>query len=250
MQTTLVIQSHRMPLPHAWLTPCLASVKAWAASRAFDYRFLDDELFTPVAADLLEKTAAQPVVATDIARLYWLQKMLDHGYETVIWADADVLLFAPDRLLLPDTPCAFGRENWVQQDANGKLRNHRKIHNAFMMFRRGNTLLPFYIETAERLLRQNSGSMPPQFIGPKWLSALHNFSAQPVIESVDMLSPPVLKDWLAGGGDALRMHQRKTTSRLAGFNLCASSCERGAVSNDEMVRLVDGLLTGRLIREL
>lgn len=27
----LVLQSHRLPLPAAWLVPCLASVRAWTA---------------------------------------------------------------------------------------------------------------------------------------------------------------------------------------------------------------------------
>ena len=45
LNKTLVIQSHRMPLPAPWMQRCLDSVRTWAEARGFDYRFLDDELF-------------------------------------------------------------------------------------------------------------------------------------------------------------------------------------------------------------
>jgi hypothetical protein len=67
-----------------------------------------------------------------------------------------------------------------------KLRAYVKVRNAFLMFRKGNHFLDFYTATAQRLLRLNQGSMPPQFIGPKLLTALHNVAICPVMETAGM----------------------------------------------------------------
>lgn len=244
MPHTLVIQSHRTPLPYAWLTRCLDSVRGWCESNRFAYRFLNDELFDGVQADLLEKVAHQKVIASDLARLKVLQQALREGFETVLWLDADFLVFDPDNFVLPDSPYAVGREVWVQHDKLAKLKVYKKVHNAFLMFRRGNGFLDFYAETAERLLRQNQGGMPPQFIGPKLLTALHNVCQMPVMESAGMLSPLVIKDIVQGEGEALKRFVGQSPQPIAGANLCLSSREREEVSNAGMEQLI-GLLTGK-----
>ncbi|MGD8590872.1 MAG: hypothetical protein PVG22_18770, partial [Chromatiales bacterium] len=138
MTKTLVIQSHRSPLPYPWLTPCLDSVRRWSESNQYTYRFLNDELFDAVEEDLLEKIAHQQVIASDLARLKLLQRALGEGYETAVWLDADFLIFDPLGFILPDGPYAVGREVWVQHDRQGRLRRYKKVHNAFLMFRQGN----------------------------------------------------------------------------------------------------------------
>ena len=69
MLNTLVMQSHRSPLPYPWLERCLDSVRSWSESNAFDYRFIGDELFDLVPEKLLAKTRHETVIATDLARL-------------------------------------------------------------------------------------------------------------------------------------------------------------------------------------
>ena len=192
-------------------------------------------------APLLEKTRQQLVIATDFARLLVLQNALNNGYETVIWMDADFLIFNPLAFSVPDYPYALGREVWVQQDAQGKLKSYKKIHNAFLMFRKGNSFLDFYADTAQRLLAQNQAGMPPQFIGPKLLTALHNVARLPVLETAGMLSPMVIKDVLAGKGRALDLFIRHSIQPIAAANLCISSCDRKEVSGEEMACLIDTL---------
>lgn len=244
MSRSLVIQSHRSPLPYPWLSDCCASVRRWCEAKRFDYRFLDDELFDVVPPELREKLAGRTVIASDLARLKVMRQALREGFETVVWLDADFLVFDPAGFVLPDEPCAVGREVWVQHDRHGKLKVYKKVHNALLMFRRGNGFLDFYIETAERLLRQHRGGMPPQFIGPKLLTALHNVCRLPVMESAGMLSPLVIHDLLQGDGEALRRFRDHSPAPLAGANLCTSSCDRGEVSSARMAQLID-LLTGR-----
>lgn len=242
MFSTLVIQSHRSPLPWPWIARCLESVRDWCAMKGYDYHFMGDELFDCVSGSLLEKTRYQTVIATDLARLLNLQNALRRGYETVIWMDADFLIFNPLAFTMPDEPCAVGREVWVQHDRQGKLKAYKKIHNAFLMFQKADSFLDFYTDTARRLLTKNQGPVPPQFIGPKLLMALHNVANLPVLETAGMLSPMVIKDLLEGEGPALNLFVKHSPQPIAAANLCISSCDKAEVSGKEMECLIDTML--------
>ncbi len=244
MSNTIVLQSYKEPLISAWLRICIDSVKNWASLKGYDYKYIDNELFSYVSDDLLEKTKNQPIIATDLARLKALQDFLSNGYHTVIWCDADFLIFSPDKFHLPHDNYAVGREVWVQFIDKGlnKLKTHIKVHNAFMMFRNGNSFLNFYADTAENLLINNSGSMPPQFIGPKLLTAIHNVVQCPVLESAGMLSPLVIKDIANGGGEALTLFQHKSPEPIAAANLCSSLYAKGELDAGELSQCMNKLL--------
>jgi hypothetical protein len=243
MSDTLMIQSHRVPLPCAWLQLCLDSVASWARAKGYDYRFVDDRIFDLLEPELVEKTRSQPVIASDLARLKSLQQGLAEGYACVIWCDADFLIFKADEFVLPEADFALGREVWVQAGEQGKLRAYVKVHNAFLMFRQGNHFLDFYADTAERLLGLNQGRMPPQFIGPKLLTALHNIALCPVMETAGMLSPAVMRDLLASEGKALDLFHQKSPATLAGANLSSSLTGREGLTEAHMEALIQHLLT-------
>ena len=236
--STLVIQSHRLPLPYKWIERCLVSVRQWCEKNQFQYRFIDDELFDCIDEDLYKKLKDQAVIAADLARLKILQDALENGYQTVVWLDADFLIFDPENFQLPDDLYAVGREVWVQCDDQKNLKVYKKVHNAFLMFRQDNSFLPFYTEVAERLLRQNQAGMPPQFIGPKLLTALYNVAQLPVMESAGMLSPLVIRNIVTGEGEALGLFVRNSSVAITGANLCISSCASEQVSTEEMERLI------------
>jgi len=243
MSSTLVIQSHRQPLPYTWLEICINSVKYWAELNRFDYQFIGDELFNYVSDELIEKTLSQPVIATDLARLKLLQSKLDKSYQTVIWCDADFFIFAPEKFILSNDSYSLGREVWVQHDKNNqnRLTTKVKVHNAFMMYRKSNAFLDFYTDTAERLLTLNTGNMPPQFIGPKLLAAIDNIAQCHVLETAGMLSPSVIKDIASGGGEALALFNKKSKQRIAAANLCSSLFARDEVSHQEMTQCIQRL---------
>jgi hypothetical protein len=241
MPRTLVIQSHRTPLPSTWLHRCLQSVRNWAQTRRFDYRFIGDELFTLLPENLREKTLGQPVIAADLARLLALREGLREGFETAIWCDADFLIFAPDQLELPPERYALGREVWVQ-DSRGTPRAFVKVHNAFLMFRQPNPFLDFYVHAAERMIARHDGPMAPQFIGPKFLSAIHNIVGCPVVENAAALSPSVIGDLLRGSGPALTLFHERSTQKPAGVNLCASLAATGEVADSDVDATIDLLL--------
>lgn len=242
MKHTLVIQSHRSPLPFVWLQDCINSVQSWATNSGFDYQWLGDEIFESLDPELIEKTETQKVIASDLARLKAIQQALERGYQRVVWCDADFLIFNPQKFVLPETSFALGREVWVQEDKNRRLRAYIKVHNAFMMFCRGNHFLDYYTASAEQLLRANQGRMPPQFIGPKLLTALHNIVSCPVMEAAGMLSPLVIRDILEengdGDGQALQLFKQKSTHFPAGANLSSSVTASAGFSEAEMQSLI------------
>ena len=244
MSDTLVLQSHRHPLPFPWIQACLDSVHGWADTNGFDYRFIGDELFDSISELLMQKTAQQRVIATDLARLHALQAGLRSDYQTVIWCDADFLIFNPIKFILPDVAYALGREVWIQNDSKNKLRAYRKVHNAFMMFRKGNTFLDFYAESAERLLSKNTGRMPPQFIGPKLLTALHNIVICPVMETAGMLSPMVIKDIIRCQGYALDLFRKNSPTLICAANLSSSLTRQECICDDDMLKAIEELSSG------
>ena len=219
MSSTVVLQSHRSSSPGGWLGECCASVRRWAAARAWDYRFCDDALFERLPPALYDKLAAQPVVAADLARLYWLRDVLREGFERAIWCDADLLVFADFAPM--DTDHAFGREHWLQRQGTG-MRHYRKIHNAWMLFRADSAVLPFYLDRAETLLTRVRMPVVPQFVGPKLLTALHNVVGFDVEERVGMLSPLALNGLVGGDRAALERTLAGHKARPCAFNLCAS----------------------------
>ena len=248
MKNILIIQSHRSPLPYFWLTHCLDSVRNWCSMNQYHYRFIGDELFDLLPNELLVKTHQQRVICSDLARLHILQNELDNGYEMVVWLDADFLIFNAAEFIIPKRPYAVGREIWVQHDKHGKLKVYKKVHNAFLLFQKNNSFLDFYTDTAMRLLRLNTGSMPPQFIGPKLLTALHNVAILPVMETAGMLSPMVIKDIIHDGGAALDLFVKNSPRTITGANLCISSQQNNDITEKEMHQLIESLLSkpGRL----
>ncbi len=214
---TVICQSHG---PHAppWQGECTASVRAWAAARGFDYRFVGDALFEALPDWYRRKTRERPMVAADLGRLLLASELLG-DWERVVWLDADVLVWDPAALELPAVPYAFGREVWVHP-RDGRLRAHKKVHNALCLFTRGNPFLDFYIHACESLVAR-APDPPPHLVGPRLLAPLHNLLQFPLVESVGSLSPFVLRDLADGGGPALELH-RRASPVLAAANLCAS----------------------------
>lgn len=222
-------------------------MQAWAGAAGFDYRFLGDELFDPIPQHLRVRVRAQPVVASDLARLLALRRALEEGCDAAVWCDADFLIFAPGRLTLPAEPYAVGREVWVEDRGPGRTPRARvKVHNAFLLFRRGNPFLDFCIDAVERLLGAHPGPYSPQFAGPKLLTALHNIVGFPVAERAGMLSPPVMRDLAAGGGPCLELFRARSPEPVAAANLCSSLAGGRETADAEVEAAIDALLNNAL----
>ena len=248
---TLVIQSHRSPLPMPWLAPCIDSVRVWSDKAGYDYRWLDDDLFARVPSTLRHKTRNHLPMTADLARLQVLQRTLLQGYERAVWIDADVLIFTPENLTVTSLDHSFGREVWIQTDTrgNGTLRSYRKIHNAFMSFTATSSVLPFYLECADRILHNHQAdTLAPQLIGPKLITALHNLAQFNVQENAAML-PPIVAGEIQryqcdnNIGPALTLFNRTSAECPAAVNLCSSLTAELEREGIEVARLIDQLLS-------
>lgn len=221
---TLVIQSHTPQVRATWVGACLASVEDWATGRGFDYRFYGDEALRCTPIWYRKKLGDRKPIVADLARLLLIARALEAGYDQACWIDADVLLFAPERLGL-DTPgsCAFGREYWMDADQRGRVTLRRNVHNAICLFRTGCPVLPFLIHATEQIIRRvDPDRIAPQMVGPKLLSALHNIVGFDLIERVGAFSPAVINELENGPGVVVAKLLQATPVALAGANLCAS----------------------------
>jgi hypothetical protein len=230
MPDTIVIQSHASD-PPAWLRQCLDSVAGWAAGAGFAHRVAGDEFLARVPADLRARAHGRTQVVADLARLLWAEALLADGWARVIWLDADVCVFAPDRLTAAlGAPAGYllGREAWVQPDTRGRPTVRRNVHNALLLVQPGNPFLAFYRYAAERVLARHDGPPVPQLIGPKLLTALDNMIGLEASWAVGMASPLILRDLAAGGGPALDALAGATPEPPAALNLCASYAGRTA----------------------
>lgn len=246
---TVVLQSHRQPLPHPWLKVTLGSVRRWAEVQGFEYRFVDDALFDELTPEERKHCNAQPVVGSDLARLRLCQRVLAEGAQRVVWCDADTLVLDPGQPLVLASPSAFGRELWLQEvPGSQKLKLYKKIHNAFMQFSAGNAVLDFYAFAAARLIGSHNHAdgapMVAQLAGPKFLTHLHNVVQFDVVEEAQVVSPVLATALLDGASDApvLARYVQSWKQPPAALNLCASEIVRGNLSDDQMTALVQLLL--------
>lgn len=223
---TLVIQSSPEPAS-PWIRLCLDSVAAWAAEQGHAYRFIGDEIFTLVPAWYMEKAGTRRQIATDYARLVLASKALqEDGVDRVVWLDADVLVIDGQLNIDFDGPCAFGQEWWIQHGDKGRLQARMNVHNAITVFHAGCPVLPFLQHTVLSLMeRVDPAHIVPQFAGPKLLNALHPLANFALLPQVGALSPLVLTDVLAGGGQALDLLRARTPVAVQALNLCASLLE-------------------------
>lgn len=234
-----VLQSSA-PHPPEWVQRCLQSVRQWAQLHGHTHQCIEDKLFDFLPDDLRSKCLPRHrLIATDIARLRWCEHALAEGAEAVLWLDSDTLIL--DRSWQPpEANYAVGREVWVQPKDAG-WRSYKKVHNAALLFCRGNAFLPYYRHAAEQIVHAHQGRhMVPHLVGPKLLTALHNFAAHPVMEEAALLSPWTIQDWLAGHGPSLDTFLRDTVAVPALINLCQSSVANGELSDEQMLKAVTG----------
>lgn len=246
---TLVLQSYRETDVPDWMAHCMRSVQAWANGKDWEYRFKGDEFFDLVPNSIGAKFAAQRPLLADIARLKWALQIFEaeSAVERVVWLDADVVIFSPMHLSLPEEDdFAVGRQIWVQADLQGKLRVYRQVHNAALMIDRGSPALGFLMQAMTRIAERHDSPASPQLLGPKLLTALHNIVGFAVIEGVGMASPRVLADISDSGGPAYDLLIKESATPIGALNLCSSYRRQsvdGVMCNDLLYeQVLDALL--------
>lgn len=230
---TIVVQSFRAFDVPAWLLACMASVRAWAARRGYEYSFAGDE-FLDYAGGAVLHASGSILPATDVARLVWARELL-HVYERVVWVDADVFIWAeleieggrPARDVTPFV-VQFTRELWVGNDWGwGNLRGALRVNNSFCAFTRpgGAEWLDRAIaELRQRVDDRAPGGVKELELGTEYLTARATTRDVSLRHDVANLSPRLLVDLVAGVGDRALVRQYRHLNRtpFGAANLCHS----------------------------
>jgi hypothetical protein len=255
MTQTVVIQSYRTDNVPQWIDLCQASVRDWAATRGWEYRFVGDEILDLVPDWYQQHAQGRMPVITDLGRLILARETLQAGAPAVVWVDADVMVFDADHFILDIAEdYAFCREIWVQPVTGGGFKVYRNVHNAVCLFRQGNPMLDFYIHACESVMKRvqtgTAGGVPNQIVGTKLLTAMHNIVGFPLLNDVGMASPLVLRDLAAGGGVALDRLKAESASPLKAANLCSSlvgqTVDGVEIDQSSMMQVCEALAAGAL----
>jgi hypothetical protein len=218
---TVVYQSYRTHDVPAWISACMDSVRAWAAQQGYEYRFIDDSLFERAPAWFRAK-AQHLCPVTDLARLVVARELLKEGFERTAWVDADMLMFAPEHLEL-EIPAgfAFTRELWVTPQPDGTPALSRRVNNSMTVFHRRNVHLEFCIDMCLRIGRaqEHIGKLD---VGTTPLGKLYAAAPYPLLTSVGMFSPGIMRDIAEGSGVFLDFYAQQLKAPIACANLCAS----------------------------
>lgn len=233
---TVVYQSFRTERVPGWIATCMGTVRAWAESKAYEYRFVDDSFFELAPAWFRERCAGEICPVTDLARLVMARDLLKSGYDRTVWVDADMLVFAPQALSV-DTPepYAFCFEVWAFRDATGQVQFRRSANNSISMFSKGCLQLDFFIDAALRI----AASQPRVHklsIGALFLTGLAQLVPTPLLNNVGLFSPLLMND-IAGAERFLAAYGAQLPAPIASANLCGSLVGltmEGAMAQDDV----------------
>jgi hypothetical protein len=237
---TVVYQSYRTERVPGWITTCMATVRSWAESSGFEYRFIDDSFFELAPPWFRERCAGEICPVTDLARLVMARDLLASGYDRTVWVDADMLVFAPQALRV-DSPesFAFCFEVWAYRDESGQLQFNRTANNSITVFSKGNAQLDFFIDAALRI-----GASQPHVhklaIGSRFLTGFVQLVPTPLLTNVGMFSPLLMND-ITGDEMLLPAYGAELPAPLACANLCASlvgQAMHGSTAEDSVYQAV------------
>lgn len=222
---TLVFQSFRTEVP-AWIERCMDSARGWSQLRGYEYQFLGDDIFDVLPAWFRDAYRGRMLPLTDLARGICARNFLDNDWDRVIWVDADVLVFMPERFdVTTEHSYALCMELWCEKKW-GELIFDRRINNCISVYDGGNVFLPFYIEAMQSLARAKGPSLTDWDIGTNFLSALGRIVPLPLLGNVAMLSPALVSALAAHDAALLRRYSREMGQVCGATNLCCSALDR------------------------
>jgi hypothetical protein len=221
---TVVFQSCRPTNIPPWMQRCLDSTKAWALMNGYEYRFIGDELFAPVPEWYVQRCWPERLPVTDLARLLWARQLLNDEWDRVIWVDADVLIFAPDRFDVGMDRYALARELWLTREPDGTISRKWAVNNCVMVYCAGNPFLEFYIEACQLVIRHMDRPVHKLDTAPRLLTGLHGVAPLPFLRSVAMFCPGIVHELATVPGPFVEAHTAHWPDDIHAANLCGSMC--------------------------
>ncbi len=218
--TTIVFQSFRTQDVPGYIHTCLKSVRGWAEGLGYGYAFLDDQFLSLAPEWYRRKAGTLTCVVTDLARLVQARTLLLRGYDQVIWMDADLLVFQPERLRLPATPSfRYCKEVWLQRTPLGAVAPLFRVNNSVCVFgREGVGHLDAYIHQCLTLVRATESLASALMVGTEVLT--RSFQHAETIDSVGMLSPVLLQAVLREELDVIARYSAWQGAPVFAANLC------------------------------
>lgn len=199
-------------------------MRSWALANDWSYEFLDDRFFSPAPDWVRERCAGNIYAITDVCRLHWIRSSLDDGFERVIWADADILMFDSSQIDVP-TPRghAFAHEIFLRMNADGSFSPVEGMNNSLMVFERDQEVLDVYLARCfERLRATSSGGVARTALGPLLLRELDAQYRLDRLFGVGLFTLALMRELADGGGNLADELARRSPARLGAENLCTS----------------------------
>ena len=219
---TVVYQSYRSDQVPTWLSSCMRTVREWASESGYEYRLFDDEFFSFAPDWFRQRADHQICPVTDLARLVAAKNFLAQDFDRAIWVDADVVVFAPDKLVV-DTSSGFTlcHEVWPYTDPTGRSGVSKRVNNCIAAFQKGTIHLDFLIDACLRIAH-NKTKLGKLDVGTAFLTQLRGILPFPLLMNVGSFGPAILADIAVGDGPRLRDYAEALPLPLACANLCAS----------------------------
>jgi len=188
----------------------------------WEYERLDDAFFDFAPVWARRRCAGNIYALTDICRLQWLRMQLHRGYERVIWADADILIFSSVRLdVTTRNGHAFARELFLSTDREGQVKAIEGINNALMVFERNQSVLDTYLTAClERLRSLPAGPVPRTELGPELLADMANNKPLDTMNGIGLFTPAIMRQIAFGGGPLTMLSDKLPPGPLGAANLC------------------------------
>lgn len=248
---TLIVQSYRTHDVAPWINDCLRSVRTWAGARDYAYEFIDDRLFDYAPDWVRQRCGSLILPITDVARMYLLREYLRAGWERVVWVDADVLVFAPEKFVLDDSaPYALCRELSLSVASAHAVQFAEAVNNAVLLVTPRQPMLDFWIFAVEEILRTRApGQIDSLTAGTRFFTNLARTMPLRALQNVGLFTPLLIRDIAAGGGVLAEQWAARFGHPIGAANLCASMQDRDCagvqVGATQMQQAVDALLNSR-----
>lgn len=247
---TIVYQSYYGDETPIWLQKCMQTAKDWAQLKGFDYQ-REDNLFDYVPDWYRDKAQGKISLIADLARLNMAKKFLAQGYEQSIWIDADVVIFAPDKLTFDTTEnCLLCREFWLgtKKDNNSgeeTLSCQEKVTNSILFFTKDNSFLDFYIYACQSIMKNQTDQFSHLAVSTEFLSELYQVVELPLLYHMGLFSPLLMQGLVEEKAEIIQFYAKSLRSPIYAANLCFSFRNkvcRGVLMTDKLFEDVTDML--------
>ncbi len=217
---TIVFQSFRTENVPGYIAPCLESVRTWARSRGHHYHFIDDRFLSLVPDSYRSKAGNLLCLVTDLARIIQARAFLQQGFEQVIWMDADLFIFQPERLQLPVFPdFRYCKEVWLHRAKSGEIYPAQKVNNSVCIFGPdGLRHLDEYIQHCTAVFESTEALTNGLVMATEVLT--RSYQAIENIRVIGILSPALLQAVLLQEENVLAQYIAWQGSPIFAVNLC------------------------------